>query len=324
MTRPARMTPLTPIFNPKKQRGGIDVGSTPGTPPTPGGILWTYTSSGIYAVPDSVTEIFIDGAATPATAGSQRTITVTGSPVVVSLPFGSYTWTFAPPVGTTPSRWRANDANTSTTFNAKGAKGAGAGAGLGAEVTCTHSVIGGTDWAVWVGKNATSSPGGWPGGGNGCIANNDGNAGGGLSTVQPSTDTANHVTNIDNAIIVAGAGAGNNNWNGGTGGHGGYPDGTDGGPLAGTKGGLKGTASAGGSGPGNPGTKGQGGHGVSHGAVAWQEGSGGGAGWYGGAATGHDFNSGGGGGGSSKIHAAAILVSSATGTSSVGAVIITI
>ncbi len=36
MTRRGALTPLTPIYNPLKRRGGIEVGTTPGTAPSPG------------------------------------------------------------------------------------------------------------------------------------------------------------------------------------------------------------------------------------------------------------------------------------------------
>lgn len=186
------------------------------------------------------------------------------------------------------------------TVTAKGAKGAVASGGAGGLVEATFPATPGTTYNIYVGGVGTNPAGGWPNGGLGGVANNQGAGGGAASyVILPANDVGGGI--VTGSLIVAGGGGGQGD------GFFGVPVGGAGGYLSGGNGthGNGGTQSAGGTSTGGEAgdTEGQGhgGDGPNSGAAAIAEGGGGGGGWHGGGSAGNGSNGGSGGGGSGYI-----------------------
>jgi hypothetical protein len=162
---------------------------------------------------------------------------------------------------------------TIETIAGGGAGGGASGGGAGGMVTATFPVIPGTVYNVYVGGQGSSPFGGFPNGGNGGTANNDGDGGGGASYV-----------------IEAGADLG-------SGGVGGFLEGGDGNVGQGATQSAPGAGGGGGD-SGDTDGVGFGGDGQSSGPSPVSEGGGGGGGYHGGGAGGNSTGQGSGGGGS--------------------------
>lgn len=213
-----------------------------------------------------------------------------------------------------------------------GAGGTGSG-GKGHKVEGTWPVVPGTVYDVYVGKQATTSIGGYPNGGAGGNGAGGGTPGGGGGASYMTPDGAA----ITSALMVGAGGGGRGEYSGfgqsnQSGGYGGYPNGQDGQlPGQGHYGypGAGATQSAGGAGGSGVGTvltftDGESGDvdGTGQGGDAWQPGTGaaavasggGGGGWHGGGAGGGQNKSAGGGSGYAKSTGRGIVHTNNIGT----------
>lgn len=195
------------------------------------------------------------------------------------------------------------------TWGAQGGNTSSFAGGKGGYATGRLNLTAGTNLYVYVGGQATSTAGGFNGGGAGGGGYDFPGVGGG-----GATDIRINTNSLTNRIIVAGGGGGGNHATSSTGGYGGGPAGGDGGtqvsycvsaPGGGGKdytGGIGGTnaSSCGTSGSGSAGLLGSGGvGGIGYNSGTFGSGSGGGGGYYGGGGGGGGGNYGSAGGGGS-------------------------
>lgn len=201
--------------------------------------------------------------------------------------------------------WTVPDDVTDVRIEAHGARGGEQAGysipGSGGMVTADFSLIAGTPYDVFVGGYSTSFIRGWPNGGNGGTANNEGRPGGGSSSVQPDGGTNVEDTFLSALVVAAGGGGGSDGfYYFGPGGHGGFYAGGDGYRAVGS-GATQSAPGIGAHEDGDTDAIGYGGDGEASGAVPYAEGGGGGGGWHGGGGALNQFNVAAGGGGSGWV-----------------------